>query len=118
MGRGFTSQDTMNAPPVAVVNQQFVKTFFGNRNPIGHRFGHSGPQSVGKDGAHEIVGVVEDTTYTTVYWKDHAMYFLPLTQRAGSANDPKSSPDKDQSMYAGAMSIQTARPVAGFEKIA
>ena len=35
MGRGFTLQDTMNAPPVAVVNQEFVKQFFGKRNPIG-----------------------------------------------------------------------------------
>ncbi len=117
MGRGFTSQDTLNAPPVAVVNQEFVKQFFGKRNPIGHRFGFSGPGQAGMDGAHEIVGVVEDTTYTSVYWKNHAMYFLPLTQRAGSANDPNDPLDKDQSMYAGAMVIQTAHPIAGFEKI-
>ncbi len=117
MGRGFTLQDTQNAPPVAVVNQQFVKTFFGNRNPIGHRFGFSGPGREGQDGAHEIVGVVEDTTYSSIYWKNHAMYFLPLTQRAGSANDPDDSLDKDQSMYAGALVIQTAQPIAGFEKI-
>ncbi|HEU5458682.1 MAG TPA: ADOP family duplicated permease, partial [Terracidiphilus sp.] len=69
MGRGFTLQDTLNAPPVAVVNEEFVKQFFGKRNPIGHRFGNSGPDQAGKDGAHEIVGVVEDTTYTSVYWK-------------------------------------------------
>jgi len=117
MGRGFTPQDTLDAPPVAVVNQQFVKTFFGNRNPIGHRFGFSGPGQAGMDGAHEIVGVVENTTYTSIYWKDHAMYFLPLTQRAGSAKDPDSSLDKDLSMYAGAMVIQTSRPIPGFEKI-
>jgi macrolide transport system ATP-binding/permease protein len=119
MGRGFASQDQLNAPPVAVVNQEFVKQFFGNRNPIGHRFGFAGPGQAGMDGAHEIVGVVEDTTYTSVYWKDHAMYFLPLTQRAGSANDPSpdASIDKDQSMYAGAMVIQTSRPIPGFEKI-
>ncbi|MGA7107571.1 MAG: ADOP family duplicated permease, partial [Terracidiphilus sp.] len=117
MGRGFTAQDTLNAPPVAVVNQEFAKLFFGNRNPIGHRFGFSGPGQAGMDGAHEIVGVVEDTTYTSVYWKNHAMYFLPLTQRAGSANDPNDSLDKDQSMYAGALVIQTSRPVPGFEKI-
>ena len=117
MGRGFTSQDTLNAPPVAVVNQEFVKLFFGNRNPIGHRFGFSGPGQAGLDGAHEIVGVVEDTTYTSVYWKNHAMYFLPLTQRAGSAKDPNSPLDKDLSMFAGALVIQTARPIAGFEKI-
>lgn len=117
MGRGFTPQDTLNAPPVAVVNQEFVKLFFGNRNPIGHRFGFSGPGQVGLDGAHEIVGVVEDTTYTSVYWKNHAMYFLPLTQRAGSANDPNSPLEKDQSMFAGALVIQTSRSIPGFEKI-
>jgi macrolide transport system ATP-binding/permease protein len=116
MGRGFTLQDTLNAPPVAVVNQEFVKQFFGNRNPIGHRFGFSGPQSTQQDGAHEIVGVVEDTTYTSVYWKNHAMYFLPLTQPAGipTTDHPL---EKDQSMYAGALVIQTSRPMPGFEKI-
>ena len=117
MGRGFRSQDTLNGPPVAVVNQEFVKQFFGNRNPIGHRFGFSGVAKTPQDGAHEIVGVVEDTTYTSVYWKDHAMYFLPLTQRAGTANDPDSPQEKDQSMYAGALVIQTAHPIPGFEKI-
>ena len=117
MGRAFRRQDTLNAPPVAVVNQEFVKQFFGKRNPIGHRFGFSGPGNAGKDGAHEIVGVVEDTTYTSVYWKNHAMYFLPMTQRAGSVNDPDDDPDKDQSMYAGAMVIQTSHPIPGFEKI-
>jgi predicted permease len=117
MGRGFTLQDTFNAPPVAVVNQEFVKTFFGNRNPIGHRFGFSGPGQAAFDGAHEIVGVVEDTTYTSVYWKNHAMYFLPLTQRAGAPNDPGGPIEKDLSMYAGALVIQTGRPIPGFEKM-
>ncbi len=117
LGRGFGSQDTLNAPPVAVVNQEFAKQFFGNRNPIGHRFGFSGPGRAGMDGAHEIVGVVEDTTYTSVYWKDHAMYFLPLTQPAGSANDPNFPRDNDQSVYAGAIVIQTAHPIPGFEKV-
>jgi len=117
MGRGFTLQDNLNAPPVAVVNQEFVKQFFGNRNPIGHRFGFSGPAKTPQDGAHEIVGVVEDTTYTSVYWKNHAMYFLPLTQPAGTANDPDNPIEKDLSMYAGAIVIQTSRPILGFEKI-
>jgi macrolide transport system ATP-binding/permease protein len=116
-GRGFTLQDTLKAPPVAIVNQEFVKQFFGNRNPIGHRFGFDDPLHPGSDGAHEIVGVVEDTAYTSVYWKNHAMYFLPLTQAAGNANDPDYPFDKDSSMYAGAMVVQTSRPIPGFEKI-
>ncbi|WP_109485076.1 ABC transporter permease [Occallatibacter savannae] len=117
MGRGFLPQDKMNAPAVAVVNQEFVKQFFGKRNPIGHHFGNSGPGPAGRDGAHEIIGVVEDTTYTSVYWKDHAMYFLPLTQRAGAGIDPKDTIDKDLSMFAGALIIQTSHPVPGMEKL-
>jgi predicted permease len=117
MGRGFASQDTMNAPSVAVVNQEFVKQFFGKRNPIGHRFGFDDPLHPGTDGAHEIVGVVEDTTYTSVYWKNHAMYFLSLSQPAGNFADPDYRLDKDQSMYAGAIVIQTSHPIPGFEKI-
>jgi len=113
MGRGFTPQDTMNAPPVAVVNQEFAKQFFGNRNPIGHRFGFDDPLHPGTDGAHEIVGVVEDTTYTSIYWKNHAMYFLPLTQPAGIPTPG----NPDQSVYAGAMVIETTHSVPGFEKV-
>lgn len=114
MGRGFTPQDVLGAPPVAVVNQEFAKQFFGTRNPIGHHFGHSDP---GHDANYEIVGVVENTTYTSVYWKDHAMYFVPMTQRP-AVTDPDDSIEKDMSMYAGAIVIQTSRPVAGFEKLA
>jgi ABC-type antimicrobial peptide transport system permease subunit len=44
------------------------------------------------------------------------MYFLPLTQPAGIP-DTDNPLEKDQSMYAGAIVIQTARPIAGFEKI-
>jgi predicted permease len=113
MGRGFTLQDTMNAPPVAVVNQEFVKQFFGNRNPIGHRFGFDDPLHPGTDGAHEIVGVVEDTTYTSIYWKNHAMYFLPLTQPAGLPTPG----NPDQSVYAGAIVIETTHSVPGLEKV-
>ncbi len=113
MGRGFTPQDTMNAPPVAVVNQEFARQFFGNRNPIGHRFGFDDPLHPGTDGAHEIVGIVEDTTYTNVYWKNHAMYFLPLTQPAGIPTPG----NPDGSVYAGAIVIETARSLPGFEKL-
>ena len=117
MGRGFKTQDTLNAPPVAVVNQEFVQTVL--RQAQSHRpslwLFRSGQDP--QDGAHEIVGVVEDTTYTSVYWKNHAMYFLPLTQPAGIANDPENPIDKDLSMYAGAIVIQTSRPIPGFEKI-
>ena len=105
MGRGFTPQDTAGAPTVAVVNRSFVKEFFGNTNPIGRRFGSPRPESVGD---FEIVGVVEDTTYTSVEWKDHSMYFYPMLQRPASDKDPV---ENDLSLYAGAMVVETDRPM-------
>jgi predicted permease len=111
-GRGIQRQDVAGAPVVAVVNETFVKQFFKpGTNPIGRRFGSPGPKSTGD---YEIVGVVEDTTYTTVYWKDHSMYFVPITQRPGSEDDPV---DQDLSLFAGAMVIETDRPVNDMEKL-
>jgi ABC-type antimicrobial peptide transport system permease subunit len=113
MGRGFTSHDTLAAPPVSVVNKEFVKQFFKpGVNPIGHRIGSPGPESAG---SYEIVGVVEDTTYTGVQWKDHAMYFVPMTQRPANTKEPLT---EDMSLYAGAMVIQTDHPVNDMEKLA
>ncbi len=113
MGRGIGVQDTMTAAPVAVVNQSFVKTFFKpGENPLGRRFGSPGPKS---DGSYEIVGVVEDTAYQSVTWKDHAMYFEPITQRAASDDSPIAT---DMGFYAGAIVIEIARPMADMEAVA
>ena len=113
MGRGFTSQDLLSAPPVAVVNKEFVKQFFKpGENPIGHRIGSPGPETPGD---YEIVGVVDDTTYTAVQWKDHAMYFVPITQRPAKTKEPLTD---DISLYAGAIVVQTSRPMDDMEKLA
>ncbi len=104
MGRGISKRDTPTAPAVAVVNQEFAKKFFPGQNPIGRYFG-TGSESTGD---YKIVGVVEDTTYTSVRWKQHRMYFLPILQRPASAKEPI---EKDLSLYAGALVVQTGRPV-------
>ena len=112
MGRGFLPQDTSSSPPVAVVNRTFVKTFFKDgENPIGHRMGGTGPSSPGD---FEIVGVADDTTYTSVQWKDHSMYFIPMVQRFASDKGPI---EKDTSLYAGAIVLQTGRPMSDMEKL-
>ncbi|HEY3706855.1 MAG TPA: ABC transporter permease [Terracidiphilus sp.] len=111
MGRGILPQDSSKAPAVAMVNETFVKQFFKpGTNPIGRRFGNPGPKS---SGDYEIVGVVDDTTYTSVQWKDHSMFFVPITQRPASADDPV---DRDLSLYAGAIVLATDRPVNDMEK--
>jgi len=112
MGRGIGMQDSAAAPAVAVVNQSFVKTFFGDRNPIGARMGSPGPTS---SGAFEIVGVVEDTAYTSARWKNHSMYFVPIMQRDRNTTQPI---EKDESLYAGAIVIETERPMSDMQQMA
>jgi macrolide transport system ATP-binding/permease protein len=110
MGRGIGVQDTSAAPPVAVVNQTFANQFFKNQNPIGQRIG-----SPDSPGDFEIVGVVEDTAYTDVRWKDHSMFFVPIMQRYSSDKGPIT---EDTSLYAGTMVLETARPMSDLESIA
>jgi ABC-type antimicrobial peptide transport system permease subunit len=112
MGRGIGVQDTAMAPSVAVVNESFVKLYLKGLNPIGQHFGGNGPKSAGD---FEIVGVVEDTAYESVRWKDHAMYFLPMMRRVPSDKDPI---EKDQGLYAGAVVIATDRPMNDMETLA
>jgi hypothetical protein len=112
-GRGIDPQDTATSPSVAVVNETFVKNFIPKgENPIGRRFGSPGPESTDD---LQIVGVVEDTAYTTVRWKDHNMFFIPMMQRPASDKTPF---EQDTSLYAGALVIQTQRPVNNMEELA
>lgn len=111
-GRGIRSGDTSTQAAVAVVNQSFVKEFFKQGvDPIGQHFGDPGPVSPAD---FEIVGVVEDTAYTSVYWKNHRMFFVPMTQRPTSSKEPI---EEDISLYAGAIVLQTERPLNNMEKI-
>jgi macrolide transport system ATP-binding/permease protein len=115
MGRGFTTRDTSISPAVAVVNQSFVKRFFKpGENPIGRRFGSPGTQSPGD---FEIVGVVEDTAYNSATWKDHHMYFIPMTQRIPESARRRPI-EQDTDLYAGAIVIQTDRPMDNMQSIA
>jgi macrolide transport system ATP-binding/permease protein len=112
MGRGIDARDTPASTTVAVVNQTFVKDLFKpGENPIGRHFGHPGPDSTGD---FEIVGVVEDTVYTSVRKKDHLMYFVPMMQRPRSAKAPI---EKDDSLYLGSIVLATDHPMNDMEKI-
>src|SRR5215510_815539 len=61
-GRGLSPQDGSQAPRVTVVNQVFARRFFPNENPVGKRLSFGPNQS---DEA-EIVGVAQDTKYTSL----------------------------------------------------
>jgi predicted permease len=113
VGRGIDTRDAPAATTVAVVNQTFVKDLFKpGDNPIGQHFGSPGPDSTGD---FEIVGVVEDTVYTSVRNKDHLMYFVPMMQRPRSTKQPI---EKDDSLYLGAIVLETDRPMNDMERLA
>ena len=97
---------------MAVVNQSFVKKLFKpGENPIGSHIGFN-PKS---SGDFEIVGVVEDTAYTSARWKDHMMYFYPMVQRPPS---DRATIDEDELMYARTIVLKTDRPMNDMETLA
>jgi ABC-type antimicrobial peptide transport system permease subunit len=59
--------------------------------------------------------VVEDTTYTSARWKNHLMYFVPMMQRPANTKEPI---ENDTSLYAGAIVLQTERPMNNMETLA
>jgi predicted permease len=76
-GREFTEADTTTGPKVAVVNEEFAKHFFGDRNPIGRKF----TRGSGKGALDiEIVGVASNSRYSNVKEKSRRVYFLPWRQ--------------------------------------
>ncbi len=99
------------------MNQTYVKDLFKNgMNPIGRHFGSpAGSPGPDRTGDYEIVGVVDDTVYTSPRWKDHRMYFVPMMQRPASETNPI---DKDLEFYAGAIVLETDRPMNNMEALA
>jgi predicted permease len=77
-GRSLSEQDTAVSRKVTVVNEAFVRKFFGNEDPIGKHFGPTPRLS----GYFEIVGVVRDARYFTngLGRPTGPMYFLPEAQ--------------------------------------
>jgi len=78
-GRGFTEQDNLRAPKVAIVNQTFSRRFFPNDDALGKRVreGDNEPEV-------EIVGVVADTKYNSQRNDIEPLLYTPWRQ----ASDP------------------------------
>src|SRR5262249_44681620 len=56
-GRNFAEQDAEKFPPVAIINQAMVKSFWPNENPLGARLATT---LEGGKVEREIVGIVAD----------------------------------------------------------
>jgi predicted permease len=80
-GRDFTSADSYDRPPVAIVNAAFARRHFGNESPLGRRVRLA--QGNNTPGPWlTIVGVAPDTRMQGPYdgRSDGAGLFLPLAQ--------------------------------------
>jgi putative ABC transport system permease protein len=74
-GRAFTSDDSENAPRVAVVNETMARHFRSGGNPLGARL-----RFFGENIPVEIVGVVKDVTYSSLGEAPRLMVYLCLRQ--------------------------------------
>lgn len=79
-GRDFNSNDALNAPKVAIVNQSFVKRFLGGaKNPVGMQFRVWA--SPGKpEPFYSVVGVTRDSVYNDMHDAFVPVMYFPRTQ--------------------------------------
>jgi putative ABC transport system permease protein len=78
-GRDFTEADGRDAPPVAIVNEAFVRRYLPDREPLGRRV------RIGADGEEgpwlTVVGVVADVLHDWVDRAPRPTLFRPFVQR-------------------------------------
>jgi predicted permease len=82
-GRDFSTADTVNRPPVAIVNERFAERFGLGRDAIGKRI----ELRFREEADTEIIGVVRDSKYSTVKDPVPAQLFLPRRQAPFPIND-------------------------------
>ena len=85
LGRDFGAQDSKGAPNVAIVNEQFAKFYFGNRNPLGAHIGPEGDQG----DEYTIIGVTKDARYAHLREQTPRFWYIPYEQfprRFGALN--------------------------------
>jgi macrolide transport system ATP-binding/permease protein len=75
-GRDFTERDDADAPPVAIVNQEFARRFYGSEHDaMGKRFRFAQGTPL-----MEIIGIAKDGRYGTLYEDQQLYMFLPVSQ--------------------------------------
>ncbi len=76
-GRDFNDHDTPRVPDVAIVNQAFVRKYFGSANPLGRTFRVNNNTPTPPT---EIIGVVKDVKYSSLREEIPATAYRAETQ--------------------------------------
>ncbi|MGD0125180.1 MAG: ABC transporter permease [Terriglobia bacterium] len=81
VGRDFNDRDTAAAPNVAIINRTFAERYLAGRQPLGHHV------AMDRDAKaqYAIVGVVQDSKYTSAGETPRPMAYFPYTQIAGTS---------------------------------
>jgi putative ABC transport system permease protein len=83
-GRGLTDRDVKGTPPVAVINQSFLKRFMADTDPIGQRLLIQdiipGQPQLGQEIPWEIVGVIADERTSTLEGTVRPGVYVPIEQ--------------------------------------
>jgi predicted permease len=95
IGRDFNEHDALNVAPAnqplpvsesgqraVIVNEAFVKRYFAGRNPLGARVAMGSAPDAQPDS--EIVGVVENISYSNIREESEQAYFPVGTEMSGS----------------------------------
>jgi predicted permease len=82
VGRDFNDTDTAAAPKVAIINRTFAERYLAGHEPLGH---HVAFDRGLKADQFTIVGVVQDSKYTSVEEEAKPMAYFPYTQISGTA---------------------------------
>jgi putative ABC transport system permease protein len=100
-GRVLTDDDRAGAPLVAVIDDEFVRRYYPDQDPIGKRFTFGPPAGTADTSSREwiqIVGVVGHTKHEGLAAEPRIQYYLPyrqngtpvLTVAARTAGNPES----------------------------
>ena len=79
LGRDFDDRDIAGAPKVGIVNQKFVKRYFGNASPLGRHVGMGIDPGTKTD--IQIVGVAGDTKYENMREEIPYELYIPSEQK-------------------------------------
>ena len=84
-GRDFADRDRTGSPPVAIVNDAFVRAFMPGTSPVGETIPHprSRPEVL-----RTVVGVVDDAVFESQREGIQPMVYLPVAQSGGGPGGP------------------------------